>query len=67
MSRFWLSLFDGNLCPKVVFVVVVFVVLFVLCVVSIERNLWFEFVHDLEVSCGGVVGVVGVVGGVVEA
>ena len=64
MSRFQLSSFDGNLRLKVVFVVVVFVVLFVLCVVSIEHNLWFEFVHDLEAPCGGVVRVVG---GVVEA
>ena len=47
LSLFQLSSFDGNLRLKVVFVVVVFVVLFVLCVVSIERNLWFGFVHDL--------------------
>ena len=67
MSWFWLSSFDGNLRPKVVFVVVMFVVSFVLCVVSIEHNLWFEFVHDLEVSCGGGVGVVVVIGEVVEA
>ena len=64
MSRVRLSSFGGNLHPKVVFVVVVFVVSFVLCVVSIERNLWFEFDHDWKVSCDGVVGVVG---GVVEA
>ena len=67
MSQFRLSSFDGNLRPKVVFVVVVFVVLFVLCVVSIGHNLWFVFVHDLEVSCGGVVGVVVVVWEVNEA
>ena len=68
LSRFGLSSFDGNLRLKVVFVVVVFGVSFVLCVVSIGHNLWFVFVHDLEVSCGGVVvGVVVVVGEVVES
>ena len=47
LSLFRLSSFGGNLRLEVVFVVVVFIVSFVLCVVSIERNLWFEFVHDL--------------------
>ena len=44
-----------------------FVVLFVLCVVSIGHNLWVVFVHDLEVSFGGVVGVVVFGGEVIEA
>ena len=39
LSPFRLSSFNGNLRQEGVFVVVVFVVLFVLCVVSIERNL----------------------------
>ena len=64
--------FDGNLRLKVVFVVVVFVVVvfvvsFVLCVMSIGHNLWFVFVHNLEVSCDDVVGIVVVVEEVVEA
>ena len=55
LSLFRLSSFDGNLRLEVVFVDVVFVVLFVLCVVSIDRSWWVEIVH-------GVVGVVVVVG-----
>ena len=61
LSLFRLSSFDGNLRLEVVFVDVVFVVLFVLCVVSIERSWWFEVVHDLWVFCVSVVGVVVVV------
>ena len=64
---FRLSSFDGNLRREVIFVDVVFVVLFVLCVVSIERSWWFEIVHDLWVFCVGVVGVVVVVGELVGA
>ena len=45
----------GNLRLEVLFVGVLFVVLFVLCVVSIGRSWWIDIVH-----C--VVGVVGVVG-----
>ena len=67
LSLFWLSSFDGNLRLEVVFVDVVFVVSFVLCVVSIERSWWFEVVHDLWVFCVGVVGVVVVIGKIVEA
>ena len=65
MPRFQLSSFGGNLCPKVVFVVVVFVVSFVLYVVSTKRNSWFGFVRGLGFSCGVVAG--GVVWGVVGA
>ena len=60
LSLFRLSSFDGNLRLEVLFVDVVFVVSFVLCVVSIERSWWFEIVH-------GVVGVVVVVGELVGA
>ena len=55
LSLFWLSPFDGNLRLELLFVGVVFVVLFVLCVVSIDRSRWVEIVH-------GVVRVVVVVG-----
>ena len=61
LSLFRLSSFDGNLRLEVLFVGVVFVVLFVLCVMSIERSWWFEIVHD------GVAGVVVVIGGPVGA
>ena len=55
MLRFRLSSYDGNLRLEVLFVGVVCVVLFVLCVVSIDRSWWIGSVH-------GVVGVVVVVG-----
>ena len=58
LSLFWLSSYDGNLRLEVLFVGVVFVVLFVLCVVSIDRSWWVDIVH-------GVVGVVGIVVGLV--
>ena len=45
----------GNLRLEVLFVGVLFVVLFVLCVVSIDRSWWIDVVH-------GVVGVVVVAG-----
>ena len=61
LSLFRLLSFDGNLRLEVLFVGVLFVVSFVLCVVSIERSWWFEIVHD------GVVGVVVVVGELVGA
>ena len=54
MLRFRLSSY-GNLRLEVLFVDVLFVVLFVLCVVSIDRNWWIDIVH-------GVVGVVVVAG-----
>ena len=54
MLRFRLSSY-GNLRREVLFVDVLFVVLFVLCVVSIDRSWWIDIVH-------GVVGVVVVVG-----
>ena len=54
MLRFRLALY-GNLRLEVLFVDVLFVVLFVLCVVSIDRSWWIDVVHD-------VVGVVGVAG-----
>ena len=55
LSLFRLSSYGGNLRLEVLFVGVVFVVLFVLCVVSIDRSWWVEIVH-----C--VVGVIVVVG-----
>ena len=51
MLRFRLSSY-GNLRIEVLFVDVLFVILFVLCVVSIDRSWWVDIVH-------GVVGVVG--------
>ena len=54
MLRFRLSSY-GNLRLEVLFVDVLFVVLFVLCVVSIDRSWWIDVVH-------GVVGVVVVAG-----
>ena len=54
MLRFRLSSY-GKLRLEVLFVGVVFVVLFVLCVVSIDRSWWVDIVH-------GVVGFVVVVG-----
>ena len=52
---FRLLSFDGNLRQEVLSIDVVFVVLFVLCVVSIDRSWWIDVVH-------GVVGVVVVAG-----
>ena len=54
MLRFRLSLY-GNLRLEVLFVDILFVVLFVLCVVSIDRSWWIGVVR-------GVVGVVVVAG-----
>ena len=54
MLRFRLSSY-GNLRLEVLFVGVLFVVLFVLCVVSIDRSWWIGVVH-------GVVGIVLVAG-----
>ena len=63
LPHFQFPSFGGEICPKVGFVVVVFVVSSVLYVVSIERNSWFVFVCGLEFSCGVVAGFVwGVVG-----
>ena len=59
MLRFRLSSY-GNLRLEVLFVGVLFVVLFVLCVVSIDRSWWIGVVH-------GVVGIVLVAGAFVVA
>ena len=65
LHRFQLPSFSGKLHPKVGFVVIVFVVSFVLYVVSTELNSWFGFVRGLGFSCGVVA--VGVVWDVVGA
>ena len=59
MLRFQLSSY-GNLRLEVLFVDVLFVVLFVLCVVSIDRSWWIDVVHSVVgvvVGAGELVGV----------
>ena len=49
MLRFRLSSY-GNLRREVLFVNVLFVVLFVLCVVSIDHSSWIDVVHGVVVA-----------------
>ena len=55
MLRFRLSLY-GNLRLEGLFVDVLFVVLFVLCVVSIDCSWWIDVVHGVVVVAGVCVG-----------